>query len=156
MPGKTRSRSTTSISPAPRNRPCRAAYWLGAPLLPPGLASAHEPHALPPDYPDTPALSGHIEQVDVASGRYGCKELFAIGGELFSAQLNHCDRSLTIHKGANTCEFDGATRPGEWTDPENYERLKSSLMERSKLLIAPEDMRRRIAKSRRIAKRKYV
>jgi len=78
--GKSRSSSTTSISPAPRHRPCRAAYWLGA----------------------------------------------------------------------DTYEFDGATKPGEWTDPENYERLKSSLMERSKLLIALEDMRRRIAK------RKYI
>jgi hypothetical protein len=130
--GKIRSRSTTSISPAPRHRPCRAAYWLGALLLPPGLASAHEPHALPPDYPDTPAFSGHIEQVDVASGRYGFKELFAIGGDLFSAELNHCEGSLTIHKGADTYEFDGATKPGKWTDPENYERLMSSLMERSK------------------------
>ena len=82
MAGKTRSSSTTSISPAP-HRPCRAAYWLGAWLLPPGRASAHEPHACPPDYPDTPAFSGHIEQVDVVSGRYGFKEPFAIGGNLY-------------------------------------------------------------------------
>jgi hypothetical protein len=30
--------------------------------------------------------------------------------DLFSAQLNHCDGSLTNHKGADTYEFDGATK----------------------------------------------
>jgi hypothetical protein len=112
--GKTRSSSTTSISPAPRHRPCRAAYWLGALPLPPGLASAHEPHAVPPDYPDTPAFSGHIKQVDVASGPYGFKEPFVIGGDLYMRRRITKRKTSDENSDSGNCVTD---RMRDWLQP---------------------------------------
>ncbi|RDD61346.1 di-heme oxidoredictase family protein [Ferruginivarius sediminum] len=64
---------------------------LGALLLSPGVAAAHEPHACPLDFPDSPVLSGHLEQADIAEGFVPFRELFERGRELFVAKVNKCD-----------------------------------------------------------------
>lgn len=62
------------------------------------------------------------------------------------------DRSVCVQKGADEYVFDGATKPGAWTDRETYERIAASLRGRSKLLVAqdrsPRD--RRFAELRRL------
>jgi len=60
-----------------------AAYPLGV--------RAHEPHVCPPDLPDTPAFTGHIEQDDIVAGAFRLSELFDIGQALFVAVFNVCD-----------------------------------------------------------------
>ena len=60
-----------------------AAYPLGV--------RAHDPHVCPPDLPDTPAFTGHIEQDDIVAGAFRLSELFDIGQELFVAVFNVCD-----------------------------------------------------------------
>lgn len=52
---------------------------------------AHEFHQCPVDFPDEPAIPGHIEQADIVDGLYRFEELFEIGQELFVAQFNICD-----------------------------------------------------------------
>lgn len=64
------------------------------------------------------------------------------------------DGSLTVNKAAESYEYRGAIKKGEWTDRENYERLKAGLRSGSKLLVAPVDPRERrwregMGKSRR-------
>jgi len=56
-----------------------------------GTARAHNPHECSDDFPDLPAISGHIEQGDIVSGRYSFSELFHRGSELFTANWNLCD-----------------------------------------------------------------
>ena len=41
--------------------------------------SAHEPHTCPDGFPDAPALSGHIEQADIVSGKLRFKEILEAG-----------------------------------------------------------------------------
>lgn len=45
------------------------------------------------------------------------------------------DGSLVVHKGQDVYEYRGAKKPGSWTERENYDRIKASLMERSGLLV---------------------
>jgi hypothetical protein len=49
------------------------------------VAGAHEPHDCPPGFPDTPALSGHIEPADTARGPLNFQRLFDAGEERFLA-----------------------------------------------------------------------
>lgn len=54
-------------------------------------SQAHDFHVCPADFPDEPAMSGHIAQVDIVDGLYNIEELFELGRELFVAQFNICD-----------------------------------------------------------------
>lgn len=54
-------------------------------------ASAHDIHECPAGFPDSPILSGHIEQADIDAGRYGLEELFEAGRRVFTALFNICD-----------------------------------------------------------------
>lgn len=54
-------------------------------------ASAHERHECPAGFPDSPVLSGHLEQADIDAGKYDLQELREAGRELFSALFNICD-----------------------------------------------------------------
>lgn len=56
-----------------------------------GGAKAHDFHACPADFPDEPAIPGHVEQRDIVDGLYKFEQLFEIGRELFVAQFNVCD-----------------------------------------------------------------
>ena len=64
------------------------AIWLQAGS---GGVGAHEEHACPDDYPDTPVLDGHIDQADIDSGDIEFEELVISGRELFNAVFNACD-----------------------------------------------------------------
>ncbi|WP_187276530.1 di-heme oxidoredictase family protein [Parahaliea maris] len=69
----------------------------------PGEARAHTPHQCPQDFPDLPAISGHLAQGDIDSGRISFSNLFRHGREVFSANWNHCDgqgRPATTGTGA--------------------------------------------------------
>ena len=52
---------------------------------------AHEPHVCPEDYPDTPALAGHVEQREIVSRWIDFDEIVGIGREWFVAVVNSCD-----------------------------------------------------------------
>lgn len=54
-------------------------------------ALAHEPHACGADFPETPAIEGHIAQSDIAAGKYSFDELVGTGRKLFTALYNICD-----------------------------------------------------------------
>ncbi len=54
-------------------------------------ASAHDRHECPAGFPDSPILSGHIEQADIDAGKYSLQELSEAGGEIFVALFNICD-----------------------------------------------------------------
>jgi hypothetical protein len=74
-----------------------------AALALPAVAAAHEPHVCPDDLPDSPALSGHAEQYEIASGSRPLDETLAAGRALFAAALNICDgqgRPATTGAGA--------------------------------------------------------
>lgn len=60
-------------------------------LLVPSLAYGHEPHKCPDDFPDIPAISGHIEQDDIVAGILDFRNLFEFGREVFVAAFNRCD-----------------------------------------------------------------
>lgn len=45
----------------------------------------------PPDFPEGPALSAHIEQIDIKAGQYRFWDLFDKGKELFTTKMNLCD-----------------------------------------------------------------
>ena len=57
--------------------------------------------------------------------------------------IEYADRSIVKHKGLDLYEFNGATRPGAWTDRENYDRIKASLAARSEILQPRYEPRRR-------------
>ena len=52
---------------------------------------AHEPHECPADFPDSPVISGHIEQKDIVDGVLAFEEIFQAGEALFIAAFNICD-----------------------------------------------------------------
>ena len=54
-------------------------------------AAAHERHECPAAFPDSPVLSGHIEQADIDAGKYSLQELFEAGRKIFIALFNICD-----------------------------------------------------------------
>jgi hypothetical protein len=56
-----------------------------------GGARAHNPHQCPGDFPDLPAIAGHVEQGDIDSKIYSFREVFRHGRQLFIANWNRCD-----------------------------------------------------------------
>ncbi|GGX99708.1 hypothetical protein GCM10007160_29330 [Litchfieldella qijiaojingensis] len=60
-------------------------------LLWPAMAAAHEPHECPQGFPDTPVMSGHLEQTNIADGLVPFETLVDRGRELFVAKFNTCD-----------------------------------------------------------------
>lgn len=52
---------------------------------------AHTPHTCPPGIIDTPALSSHLNQADIASGKLTFAEVFEFGRQLFITDFNACD-----------------------------------------------------------------
>jgi hypothetical protein len=53
--------------------------------------NAHEPHECPNGFPDAPAISNHIKQADIVSGKLKFKEAFESGKKRFVAIFNRCD-----------------------------------------------------------------
>lgn len=70
-----------------------------------GFSVAHaQSTTCPPDFPEQPALSQHIEQADITSGVLTMDDLVAHGEELFMARFNICDgqgRPATTGTGAH-------------------------------------------------------
>jgi hypothetical protein len=60
-------------------------------LLWPAAALGHEPHECPLNFPDSPAVAGHLEQADIVNGFVRFDDLFEIGRDLFVAKFNRCD-----------------------------------------------------------------
>lgn len=54
-------------------------------------AAAHDRHECPAGFPDSPVLSGHIEQADIDAGKYSLQELSEAGRKVFVALFNICD-----------------------------------------------------------------
>lgn len=48
-------------------------------------------YTCPPDYPEDPAFTQHIEQDDIASGKLSMQEVLDVGEILFSVDFNSCD-----------------------------------------------------------------
>ena len=53
--------------------------------------AAHDEHACPDGYPDSPSFDGHIEQADIDSGELKFQELVISGERLFDTIFNACD-----------------------------------------------------------------
>lgn len=45
------------------------------------------------------------------------------------------DGRVIVKKALSRYGYSGVTKPGAWTDRENYDRIKASLLERSNLLV---------------------
>ena len=63
-------------------------------LLVPALAShlnAQAQNTCPPSLNDTPALSTHLDQDDIASGKLSFKQIFRFGQQIFITNFNKCD-----------------------------------------------------------------
>lgn len=65
--------------------------WLVVLASAPGMIHAHEPHTCPEGFPETPALSGHLEHADLVSGRLKFTDIVRAGQQLFEAVFNLCD-----------------------------------------------------------------
>lgn len=72
-----------------KRRTCRQAFALF--LLCAVPAQAHEPHSCPAGFNDTPAMSRHLEQRDIAKGRLSFEQVFDAGQQLFVTDFNICD-----------------------------------------------------------------
>jgi hypothetical protein len=53
--------------------------------------NAQAPNTCPPNLNDTPALSSHLNQADIASGKLTFAEVFEFGRQLFITNFNACD-----------------------------------------------------------------
>ncbi len=60
-------------------------------LAPASGVDAQAQNACPPGINDMPALSGHLDQADIASGRLSFKQIFKFGQRLFITDFNKCD-----------------------------------------------------------------
>ena len=94
--GKSADRSLGRTSRAVRERGIdlltrTAAAGLTVLALGSAAAMAHDPHECPSQFPDEPAIPGHVEQADISGGSYRFEEIFDRGARLFSAQFNTCD-----------------------------------------------------------------
>jgi len=57
----------------------------------PSNTHSHEPHRCPAGFPDTPTLSGHIEQLDIVGALLSFEQVADAGEERFVANFNVCD-----------------------------------------------------------------
>jgi mono/diheme cytochrome c family protein len=57
----------------------------------PGPLNAHEPHVCPEGFPDTPALSEHVDQSAIDDGSMNFDEIVRAGREVIFAPVNTCD-----------------------------------------------------------------
>ena len=53
--------------------------------------AAHEPHMCPQGFPDSPAISGHVDHQELVDGLFDFTMVQLIGRDLFAAKFNHCD-----------------------------------------------------------------
>jgi hypothetical protein len=60
-------------------------------LAPASRVNAQAQNACPPGFNDTPALSGHLNQADIASGKLSFEKIFRFGQLLFITDFNKCD-----------------------------------------------------------------
>jgi hypothetical protein len=54
-------------------------------------ANAQAQNSCPPGFNDTPALSTHLNQADIASGKLTFGEIFRFGQQIFTTNFNKCD-----------------------------------------------------------------
>src|SRR3990172_3783399 len=59
-------------------------------LAPASRVNPQAQNACPPGFSDTPALSAHLDQADIASGKLSFKEIFRFGQQLFTTNFNKC------------------------------------------------------------------
>lgn len=57
--------------------------------------------------------------------------------------VRYADGSTVKHKAQDEYEYHGATKPGSWTESDNYESLKARLPQLSKLMFNPDPDNRR-------------
>jgi len=57
--------------------------------------------------------------------------------------IEYADQSIVKHKGLDLYQFNGATKPGDWTDRQTYDRIKNDLAARSTILQPRYEPRRR-------------
>src|SRR5713226_6829489 len=87
--------SRTVSCGARRGRSPRGGWLVTAMLLlllaPASHVNAQAPNTCPPDINDTPALSSHLDQADIASGKLTFAQVFEFGRQLFITNFNACD-----------------------------------------------------------------
>src|SRR5713226_5668130 len=86
--------SRTVSCGARRGRSPRGGWLVTATLLLVLAQAAHvnaqAPNACPLGFNDTPALSAHLKQDDIASGKLTFAEVFEFGRQLFITNFNAC------------------------------------------------------------------